>query len=285
MNKNKSIIKQIFFGQSIFMRLVLAGLLIGLLSSQSTSYVYGQRLSNTQLKIEINKLEEDIKLLTKKRQEEASYQQRFVKERKILIAQKKKERSSLARSLNQLSLDLYKNKNQVRGIEIFLNAQDKKDALLKDALKNYTISLMKKVKTNIPFEQNRRSSLLNAIVFDLEAGKSTSVESFNRILKFLTDEETIAYDSETLQVLQDIKGQTIDATLLRIGRVYFALDTPDESYLYYQKKDGSYHLDLDKPLTLFEKRNLKQAIMMVQGKKAPSMILLPWNMQNTSVIK
>ena len=98
---------------------------------------------------------------------------------------------------------------------------------------------------------------------------------FIEFLKFLSDEEGLAYDSQIEPTIETINDEIQNVIMLRVGRFYFAVQTDEATYLYKKDPIKGYYLDLENPLPLFERKNIENAILMIQGKKPPDMIKLP----------
>ena len=102
---------------------------------------------------------------------------------------------------------------------------------------------------------------------------------WSRLILFLDNEDVYAYDSQVIHTLFTINGKEENGELLRIGRVFFAIQSPKSTYLY-TKKNGNLLLN-PKPVTSSEKRMIKVAIDIVKGTSVPSMTLIPFHIKDT----
>ena len=228
------------------------------------------------LTLSIEKYKREIASLKKKEKEESQFYKRFLNEKKILIKQKKKEKTTITREINRLEKNIQKNRNETQSIQIFIKRDENQQQIYKKELMQYIKKLTQVISKGFPFEIERRMAFLDSIYYDLETEKATIPEAFNRLLKFFETEEILAYDSQVTQNIETINKKRISATLLRIGRIYLAVDTGNAIYLY-QKNEKGYFIDTQNPLTVLEKRNIRQSILMIQGKKPPAIIKLPIN--------
>ena len=86
----------------------------------------------------------------------------------------------------------------------------------------------------------------------------------------------MAYDSQVILSIEVINGDSKNCSIMRVGRFYFALQAEQqEVYLYKRDPKVGYVLDVDNPMKLIDKRNIAGAILMIQGKKTPTMVKLP----------
>ncbi len=226
--------------------------------------------------LSIEKYKREIASLKKKQKEEEQFYKRFLNEKKILIKQKKKEKITITREINRLQNNIQKNKNETQSVQIFIKRNEDQQQIYKKELMQYLKELKQMISEGFPFEIERRLAFLDSIYYDLETEKATIPEAFNRILKFFETEEILAYDSQVTQNIETINKKRISSTLFRIGRVYLAVDTGNAIYLY-QKNEKGYFIDAQNPLTGLEKRNIRQSILMIQGKTPPGIVRLPIN--------
>ena len=215
--------------------------------------------------------------------EEKNYFNQFSENKKKLIKSKKGELFNIQKEIVGYSRDLNFLKREIREIELKLQNVKENDERINQLIKTKAEKLREQIKVGIPTDQDRRLASIGSLIMDIDSGKSSASESFIRILTFMNTEELMGFDSQVLQKNIKIKDKFVNATLIRIGRVFFAAVTKDKIYLY-KKVNGRYIIDIDTNLGFAERRNIQLAIKIIQGKKPPKLINLPFYQKDINQI-
>ena len=220
-------------------------------------------------------LQDEKDILKQKVKEEKEYFAKFQKEKENLLRQKSSELNLLDQEIESYAQEIDQLKREMREIELKLKRIKQNNERINQAIKQAAQELVTSIEVGIPFDRDRRKATLNTLIMDIESGKSTAAESFGRLMTFLNSEELLGFDSQTLEKSIKIGDNYLPATILRIGRVCFAAQTEKDVYLY--KKEGvQYLLDEETKLDFTQRRNIDLAIKIIQGKKPPKMIALPF---------
>lgn len=203
-------------------------------------------------------------------------EENFIKNKKNktqLINQKKKELANLKKEIADYNKKLKKVKLEINSLSFKINELKKEDA----ELVTYYASLIKEdaeaINRGIPFEREQRASILNAILLDIDKGKLLGMDTYSRYFENLVSEENLAYDTKVIQSILKIKGKNKGVTILKVGRVFFAVIDKKEVYLY-RKVKGQYRLY--RKLTKEQKDTIRDTVSVINGKKTPSFISLPF---------
>ena len=234
------------------------------------------------LEIQRANLEDEIEELKKKIKEEKEYFANFKKEKEKLLEQKKTEKDSLDEEIKSYQGEVGQFKIDIQEIEFKLTQVKKNNQRVNDRIKEIAKLILADIQVGIPFDKDRRKATLNTLILDIESGKLTARESFGRLMVFLNSEELLGFDSQVSQQSIQINGEYTTASVLRIGRVFFAVQSEKGVFLYKKTKDG-YVLDEDTSIDFFQRRNIDLAIKTIQGKKAPKLIELP--LHSTEIVK
>jgi len=224
------------------------------------------------------KLQDNIDELKSKIKEEAKYFARFKMDKSKIIRQKKEEVKTITADNADLKQRIAAIKNQIKEYEYRINAVKKENTQINTMIKKICQTLKQKITHSIPYAKQKRRGVLDAIIMDIESQKSQAVESFTRLMAFLQNEEMLAYDSQVFEKVVKINGKNKNSTVIRIGRVFFACDTGKEVYLY-KKENNRYILD-PRPISVLTKRDIRLAIKIIQGKKPPDLVKLPFPSDN-----
>lgn len=195
------------------------------------------------------------------------------KNKRLLINQKKKELKNLEKEIITYNQKLKKVKFQIDNLSFKIKKLQDEDSKLVQFYLSLIKENIKEVNRGIPFEREQRVSILNAIVLDIDKGKLLAMDTYSRYLENLVAEENLAYDTKVIQSILKINGKNKGVTILKIGRVFFAVLDKKEVYLY-RKVKGKYLLY--KGLTKNQKDAIKDTIATINGKKTPSFLSLPF---------
>ncbi|OHD64741.1 MAG: hypothetical protein A2096_03765 [Spirochaetes bacterium GWF1_41_5] len=238
------------------------------------SVLWPQKAEKQNIRIEIADLKEKIKTTKENLAKEEKFYADFIQEKNLLLSQKEKEKKSLFEETDRVEKEIGIYKNQVKETAWRIDRIKKDEDFFNRQIRVFCLKIKDAIMTGIPFERDRRAGNVTSLADDIEAGKSTAMESLNRIVAFLSSEELLGYDSQVIQIIENINGEKQNAMIFRLGRIFFAVDSGNDLFLYTSGKNG-YIPDVSIKLTAGDKRNIRQAMDMVQGKKAPEIIELP----------
>ena len=239
-------------------------------------------LGGQDLELQKADLEDEIEELKTKIKEEKKYFSKFKKEKENLLKQKKTEKVSLYEEISSYDREVDQLKREIKEVELRLEQIKKNNERINQRVKQLAETILESIQGGIPFDQDRRMAILNTLIMDIESGKTTARESFARLMVFLNSEELLGFDSQVFEKSIQVDGKYTTATILRIGRVFFAAQTEKGVFLYKKDKDR-YLLDEKTSLDFFQRRNIDLAIKIIQGKKAPKLIDIPF--YTTNIIK
>jgi len=221
----------------------------------------------------------ELKLKLKENQdrqkEDQDFYERFMKDKKILVDQKQKEKAGVEKDVAALEAKNLLQRQRSRELQLGIDKLATDDKNLASRILEHTAQLREKITRGIPFEKDRRLSVITSLDADIKGGTSSALEAVNRISAFFDTEDILAYDSQSLQSVEEIGGERLNVNLLRIGRVFFAADTGNDVYLY-KKSGDDWVLDAKHPLGVADKRELRRAVNILQGKEAPDFVALPF---------
>ncbi len=224
---------------------------------------------------QIADLKQKIKELQDRQKEDQDFYDRFMKDKKILLEQKQKEKSGVEKDVASLEAKNLLQKQKGRELQGGIDRITTEDKNLALRILEHTARLKSNVITGIPFERDRRLSTLVSLDADIKSGTSSALEAVNRISAFFDTEDILAYDSQSIQAVEEIGGERFNVSLLRVGRVFFSVDTGNDIFLY--KKDGTkWVLDNKHALSVGDKREVRRAVSILQGKEAPDFVPLPF---------
>lgn len=250
-------------------KIITSGILIFILNALlNAQWVDDREARKANLEDEVDELKQKVK-------DEKKYFANFQQGKEKLLEQKIEEQKSLGIEISSYSREVAQLKREIREIELKLKRIQNNRERINQTIKKLAVSIVQKIDKGIPFEKNRRMAILNALILDIENGKSSASESFIRLMTFLNSEDLIGFDSQVLEQSVKIGGQYVTASVMRIGRIYFAAQTERGTYLY-QKTEEGYILDEDTPLDFVQRRNIDLAIKIIQGKKPPKLVKLPF---------
>lgn len=238
--------------------------------------VYGQAKKLS--KKEQEKITQELAELDKKYREEKAFFETYEKQKRAMLEQRTKEKIDLQKDINQLRI-------QVSSIKVDSGRQEMSIRSLESRFKEYAKSLQEllnsikiDIENGIPFQKQSRLSTVVSMLSDLDSSRAGVNEVFNRLLAFLDEEEVLGSDSQVVPVLVEIQGKSVQGTLLRLGRVFFAVDVGSEVYLYKKDfKTGAFSLSTQ-PVGMQTRLSIRRAIKVVEGKAAPDFVSLPINL-------
>lgn len=219
-----------------------------------------------QMRLEVQEFKE-------KYQKEKQFFDRYKGQKEKLIAQKKSEKKEIESALSQLNRKLSQVKYQSANFEKRIAANEEISREYLDLLLKIVGDLREEILVGIPFEKERRAAILTSIILDIENGNSSSIEVLNRLIAFFDAEDVYSYDSQVFPATIKLKGKNLNANVLRVGRVFFAIDTMGDVYLY-RYQNANYVID-ETPVSVQDKIEIQKAIRIVQGRRAPEIVKLP----------
>ena len=217
---------------------------------------------------------EKLEKLQARLKEETDYFDAFVKDRRTLLEQKQKEKDGVQAEVQRLELKTEQDRARTRELQSGIDQLTSVEKATALKMVSAAEALRNRVHTGIPFERDRRESLLVGLAGDLKAGNASPVEGLTRFAAFFDAEDILGYDGQVSPVVADIKGERLNSTLLRLGRVLFAVDTGEEVYWWQPGPEG-WFLDDKNPAALADRRAVRAAVQVLQGKLAPQLVPLP----------
>ena len=238
----------------------------------SQIYLLGQ--SRRQIKTDIDRIRQELDEIRTKREKEEDFFKRYKQRKEKIREQKLAERREVSSQIGKLERDLAKLRRENKKYEFLIQKIERDEkGRLGFFLKKIQI-FRKGIEEGIPFEKDRRISVLQSLVSDVEAGAINSVEALTRLVGFFDTETVYAYDSQVFPAIVQLNGKRDNASVLRIGRVWFAAEIQDGVHLYVRDAQGRYKLS-PSPLSLMDKLEIQKAMRIIQGQKAPELVRLP----------
>lgn len=226
-------------------------------------------------KVQIENLKARLKEFSERTAEETTSFERYLKEKKVLLDQKTKEKASLDDEVGKLEIKNSLSRQRARELQFGLDRLASDEKALLERIRLRAEDLTNRMARGIPFEKERRGGVMQGLVADIKGGGLGAMEGLNRLVAFLDSEDLLAYDSQVIQSIEQVESERLNVQLLRVGRVFFAVDTGPEVFLYRRTEAGPWLLDGKNPLSLGQKRDIRQAILIIQGKQAPDLVPLP----------
>ena len=235
-------------------------------------FVFAQ-ISRREMIDEIERMKAEMESMQAEREKEEVFFQRLKKQKTKLLKQKRIENKNLIKTLRQLKSEISQIKIENKNLELkVIRYQEKDEEIALQIAKQ--IKLAKEdILSGIPFEQERRVSILGSILRDIEAGNGGALEAYNRFLAFYDAEDVYSYDSQVFPKIISINNSQEPVEILRIGRTFLAAQGRNNTYLY-SISIGKWQLN-PKPLGVRDSLKIKNAIGIIQGKKAPKLLLMP----------
>lgn len=227
---------------------------------------------------QIAELKQKLKEVQDRQKEDQDFFDRFMKDKKLLVDQKQKEKAGVEKDASALEAKNLLLRQRSRELQLGIDKLASDDKNLATRILEHTAQLREKITRGIPFEKDRRLSVISSLDADIKGGTSSALEAVNRISAFFDTEDILAYDSQSLQSVEEVSGERLNVNVLRIGRVFFAADTGTDVYLY-KKSGDEWSLDVKHPLGIADKRELRRAVNILQGKEAPDFVALPFYKQ------
>ncbi|MBN8218347.1 MAG: DUF3450 family protein [Spirochaetes bacterium] len=200
--------------------------------------------------------------------------ERFMKDKKLVLEQKTREKASVDDDVAKLEMKNTVSRQRARELQYGIDRIVADEKAVNERIRGRVEGLLARIVSGIPFERDRRASVMQGLAGDAKSGSSTAVESLNRLAAFLDAEDLLSYDSQVIQSIEQVDQERLNAQLLRIGRVFFAVDTGPDVFLYRRGTNG-YAIDTKTGLSIGQKRDIRQAILVIQGKQAPDLIEIP----------
>ena len=225
-----------------------------------------------------NKFASSYKNSKRNIKKEKQFFDRYKRQKEKLIAQKKSEKKEIESALKKLSQKLNQAQYQNANFEKRIATSEAIEREYLRLLLNIIKDIQQEVLLGIPFERERRASVLSSIILDIENGNSSALEALNRLMGFLDTEDVYSYDSQVFPATVKLKGKSFNANVLRVGRVFFAVDTIGDVYLY-RHEDKNYVID-ETPVSVQDKIEIQKAIRIVRGQQAPDLVKLPISTQS-----
>ena len=220
-------------------------------------------------------LQDKVDELKNKIKDEKLYFAKYQKDKEEIISQKTRELEAVTRENESYTREITALENDIKNNELSIKTIDKRNEKVNNQIKNICEELKAQL-DRIPYDLDKRKAQLSSIIMDIESEKASAMESFVRLMKFLNSEEMIAYDSQVYEKEVKVKGEYKNVQVLRIGRVFFAADTGAEVYIYRKNTDGDFLLDEKTSLSVFQKQAVRLAVKVIQGKKPPQIVKLPF---------
>jgi len=217
----------------------------------------------------------EIEALQKKLQEDDAIFSKFLESHESITRAKKSERALLLENTRQIELENTGLKRRADEINLVLRRIESSTAARLEVMKNEIVLEMQRIDQGIPFDTDRRRAVLASLIYDIESQKANPLEVLNRVNQYFDQEELLAYDSQVIEEITVIDGKQENASVLRIGRVFFAVKTAKDVFLF-EKTDQGYNINTGVDLGIAEKRTIQHAMETVQGKKAPDLLALPF---------
>ena len=229
--------------------------------------------SKKAIKEETERVESELQELQEKYEKEKQFFNRYQGQKEKLISQKKSEKKEVETAIKKLNRDLRRAKYQSTRLEQWITSSKEINREYLELLAEVVVDLRESILSGIPFEKERRASILTAIILDIENGNSSGLEILNRLIAFLDAEDVHSYDSQVFPATVELEGKKVNANVLRLGRVFFAVDTTREVYLY-RYQEGKFVIG-ENPVSVQDKIEIQKAIRIIEGKKAPELVRLP----------
>jgi hypothetical protein len=234
---------------------------------------------------QIETLKQKIKEIKDRTAEDNSAFDRFMKDKKLILDQKTREKASVDDEVNKLELKNAVARARARELQYGIDRIVSDEKAVSERIRGRVEGLLGRILVGIPFERERRASVMQGLAGDTKSGSSTAVESLNRLSAFLDAEDLLSYDSQVIQSIEQLDQERLNAQLLRIGRVFFAVDTGPDVFLYRRGGSNGFFIDTKTPLSIAQKRNIRLAILVIQGKQAPDLIEIPVWQENLATPK
>ncbi|MFH1727954.1 MAG: DUF3450 family protein [Pseudomonadota bacterium] len=156
------------------------------------------------------------------------------------------------------------------------------DMLLENLLNLKTI-----INQSMPYHLKTRTASIESLISDIKASRISENEAFSRLKKILDTEKRYQTDSEvyTSDILQE-NGEALNVKILRIGSVfmaYYSMENKTAAILDKKTEGPISNWAWNNNLSFDQKRQIKQAIQILEGKRKPSLIMLPLNLDNIEV--
>lgn len=224
---------------------------------------------------QIDALKAKLKDYSERTTEETAAFDRFLKEKKLLLEQKTKEKASVDDEVGRLEIKNGTSRARARELQFGLDRIAADEKALLERIRGRAEDLTNRIAKGIPFERDRRAGVMQGLVSDIKAGGLGAMEGLNRMVAFLDAEDLLSYDSQVVQSIEQVDAERLNVQLLRVGRVFFAVDSGPEVYVYRKIDNNPWTLDTKSPLSMGQKRDIRQAVLIIQGKQAPELVPLP----------
>ncbi len=254
-----------------FLMPLLVCLSLGMLA-MAVLFKQGAAQSSIALEVRKAELQQEIEQYKQSIRTEKQDFARYLNDKTRLLGQKRDELKRVSSEVRTKERELDTYRRQIASLEAELDSLEQRDRELLTTLSERAERLSQEVDSGIPFEREQRRSALRSIINDSLVAGVNGTEIFNRLSSFLRNEQTLAYDSQVTRALATVAGSSQTVTVLRVGRVLFAVDTGTAVYLYGKTADDPYALLDDEPVGFVLEQQLRDMIAMIQGSLPPDLI-------------
>ncbi|BBM89532.1 hypothetical protein COTS27_01236 [Spirochaetota bacterium] len=215
-------------------------------------------VKKTQLQQEIDQFQKDIEA-------EGKAFERYKADREKVLGQKEAEVARVRRELRARELEVIEARRKLGLLEVEISNVEVGVAELLDRLRGRAEEWLDKIAGGIPFEREERSAVVTAIINDSRSKRATVNEIFNRLVVFLKREQGMAYESQVVRAIVKVGGEQQTVDLVRVGRVFFAVDTGVGVYRYERDEEGRYVLSSGE-VGFNEANDIRTIIGMIQNR-------------------
>lgn len=235
----------------------------------------GMIFAQTDLLEEKARLTEEVRRIRKEIADEKRIFEEFKTEKQSILAAKQEESLSLKKEIQTKSLSVRRLRREMLGLESKKLAIERQNEEINLQIKNAAQLIQTEIDLGIPFEKEKRKAVLSALIYDIKNTGITANESFARLVNFLNKEQELAFDSQVLRVNMPINATPKDVNLIRLGRVYFAVDDGEGIYLWKKEnQEGGYTLNPE-ALSPFNANAIRAVAQIIQGQQLPDLIAIP----------
>ena len=264
--------------------LLMTGMLAGLhtpASAQETPAAEAARIRNdiTRLKRDIARAEADTRktdsLIRDEQASAARSQERLARDRD----RREKENAALTSRIQQTRAKVTAERTRGQGYANGIEEIKARDKALLGFFATLADSLLTRINTGLPWDQEMRGDRLLSLKRDLEGGIAAPDEAFSRLAAILK-EETKNGDEITLlsRPLTRQNGEVVNAQILKLGnQMLMYADDEGKKFgiLEPRLKEGKTAYVWREDLNFSDRSAVKKAVAVKSGKEAPQLVALP----------
>lgn len=246
----------------------------------------GADVDTLALKRAIKQAQKKSKEVSAKIREESSRYQAYLQRTQKRINDRRKQLQQVAAQKDSLDALIRERRSARDHQERKAREFEHRFSRFLEMIRSQTNAMRSMVQTGFPFEKDKRLSPMDLLIQDIDRKDVSPEEAFHRFWTLCDAEQRMGTDCEIASVEITLpQGQTIPVKMLRVGKQFLAYRSlENEKYGLLQIRpsasgDASSYAWRHGDLTFEERRAIKLAVEVKEGKRPPQLVPLPYSFQ------